>query len=163
MLTSVKIQKRQSEIRQSLAALVGKDKPDDNEIRALADLDAEYQGNEAKFRGALIVEDTERREAKDDLETRGDKDYAALVDKFEMRQVALFLDEGRLIDGATAEIVSELRSKGGYRGVPIPYQALVLETRAGETIASAFPRRNSWRQLSTGCFQMPSLLRWAGD
>src|SRR5882757_3086267 len=59
MLTSVRIQKRQSEIRQSLAALVGKDKPDENEIRSMSDLDGEYQGNEAKFRAALIVERSE--------------------------------------------------------------------------------------------------------
>ena len=68
MLTSVKIQKRQSEIRQSLAALVGKDKPDENEIRSMSDLDGEYQANEAKYRAALIVEDTERREAKGELD-----------------------------------------------------------------------------------------------
>jgi HK97 family phage major capsid protein len=139
MLTSVKIQKRQSEIRQSLAALVGKTDLSADETRSIESLDAEYQGNEAKYRGALIVEDSERREATADLETRSDKDYAALVDKFELRQVALFLDEGKAIDGATAEIVSELRSKGGYRGVPVPYAALALEQRAGETVASGVP------------------------
>lgn len=143
MLHSVKIQKRQSEIRQSLAALVGKDKPDENEIRSMSELDGEYQGNEAKFRAALIVEDTERREAKDDLETRSDREYGALLDKFELRQVALHLDEGHTINGATAEIVAEMRSKGGYRGVPIPYAALALEKRAGETIASGVPSPKS--------------------
>lgn len=137
MLTSVKIQKRQSEIRQSLAALVGKDKPDENEIRSMSDLDSEYQGNEAKYRAALIVEDTERREAKGELETRADREYGAMVDKFELRQVCLALDEGRTLDGATAEVVSELRSQGGYRGVPIPLEA--LEVRSGETIASGVP------------------------
>jgi HK97 family phage major capsid protein len=139
MLTSVKIQKRQSEIRQSLAALVGKDKPTEDETRSMSDLDTEYQANEAKFRASLIVEDTERREAKEDLETRSDKEFADLIGKFELRQVALFLDEGHIINGATAEIVSELRSQGGYRGVPVPYAALTLEQRAGETVASGTP------------------------
>lgn len=57
--------------------------------------------------------------------------------QFEMRQVALALDEGRALDGQTAEIVNELRSAGGYRGIPVPWQA--LELRAGETIASGTP------------------------
>ncbi|WP_374576932.1 phage major capsid protein [Phenylobacterium sp.] len=69
--------------------------------------------------------------------TRSDKDYADLIGKFELRQVALMLDEGRALDGATAEVVQELRAQGGYRGVPVPWQA--LEKRAGETVASGTP------------------------
>lgn len=137
MLHSVKISRRQSEIRKDLAALVGKDKPSEDETRSMESLDSEYQANETKFRAALIVEDSERREAKDDLETRSDRDYGALIEKFELRQVALMLDEGRQIDGATAEVVQELRSHGGYRGVPVPWQA--LEKRSGETVASGTP------------------------
>ncbi|WP_431014501.1 phage major capsid protein [Bradyrhizobium pachyrhizi] len=137
MLDSVKIQRRQSEIRQALAGLVGKDNPSEDETRSMETMDAEYRSNETRYRAALIAEDTERREAGAELETRSDKEYAALVDKFELRQVALHLDEGAKIDGATAEIVSELRSQGGYRGVPVPYQA--LEMRAGETVASGVP------------------------
>jgi HK97 family phage major capsid protein len=133
----VKIQKRQSELRQQLAAIAGKDNPDENEIRSMADLDKEYATNEQRYRAALIAEDTERRDAKGDLETRSDRQYAELVNKFELRQVALFLDEGRALDGATAEVVSELRSKGGYRGVPVPLEA--FEIRAGETVASGVP------------------------
>lgn len=139
MLESVKIARRQSEIRQALATLVGKDKPTEDEARSMETMDVEYRSNETRYRAALIAEDTERRDAKDDLETRGEKEYAALIDRFELRQVALFLDEGRTIDGPTAEIVSELRSKGGYRGVPVPYEALSLERRSGETVASGTP------------------------
>jgi HK97 family phage major capsid protein len=134
MLESVKISRRQSEIRQSLAGLVGKPELSEDETRSIATLDSEYRSNETKYRGALIVEDEERREAKGDLETRSDKDFAALIDKFELRQVALHLDEGAKIDGATAEVIEELRSQGGYRGVPVPYAA--LEIRSGETVAS---------------------------
>lgn len=134
MLESVKIQRRQSEIRQALAALVGKDKPDENETRQMTELDTEYRSNETRYRAALVAEDEERREATDDLETRSDREYAELVGRFELRQVALALDEGRQLDGATAEIVQEMRSKGGYQGIPIPLAA--LEVRAGETIAS---------------------------
>lgn len=137
MLESVKISRRQSEIRQSLAGLVGKEKPTEDETRSMNDMDAEYRTNETRYRAALIAEDQERREAKDDLETRSDKEYADLIGKFEVRQVALHFEEGRALDGATAEIVQELRSHGGYRGVPVPWQA--LEKRAGETVASGTP------------------------
>jgi len=134
MLQSAKLQKRQSEIRQELATLAGKDSPTDDETRSMADLDKEYGQNEQRYRAALIAEDETRQEAKGELETRSDREYAALVDKFELRQVALALDEGAALSGQTAEIVQELRSQGGYRGVPVPYAA--LEQRAGETIAS---------------------------
>jgi hypothetical protein len=137
MLQSVKIQKRQSEIRQSLAGLIGKTDLSADETRSIETLDTEYQGNEAKYRASLIVEDSEGREAKGELETRSDRDFNALLDKFELRQVALHLDEGHTINGATAEVIAELRSQGGYRGVPIPYAA--LEKRSGETIASGTP------------------------
>lgn len=137
MLESVKISRRQSEIRQALSALVGKTDASEDEIRSMEKLDAEYRSNETRYRAALIAEDTERREAKDDLETRGDREWNDLVARFELRQAALYLDEGRALSGATNEIVTELRNKGGYRGVPVPWAA--LERRAGETIASGVP------------------------
>ena len=55
--------------------------------------------------------------------------------KFEMRQVALYLDEGRNLDGATAEIVQELRSAGGFRGIPVPWAALEMRN----TVAAGTP------------------------
>jgi HK97 family phage major capsid protein len=137
MLESVKISRRQSEIRQSLSELVGKPELSEDETRSMEALDKEYRSNEVRYRGALITEDEERREASADLETRSDKEYADLIGKFELRQVALHLDEGASITGPTAEVVQELRSQGGYRGVPIPYEA--LEIRAGETVASGTP------------------------
>lgn len=137
MLESVKIARRQSEIRQSLAGLVGKEKPTEDETRSMGDLDLEYRTNETRYRAALITEDQERSKAKGELETRTSKEWNELIQKFELRQVALALDEGRGLDGATSEIVTELRSKGGYRGVPVPWGA--LEVRAGETIASGTP------------------------
>ena len=134
MLDSVKITRRQSEIRQALAGLVGKEKPTDDEVRSLEALDLEFRSNETRYRAALICEDTERREAGAELETRSGKEWADLMAGFELRQVALALDEGRQLDGRTAEVVTELRSAGGFRGIPVPWQA--LEMRAGETIAS---------------------------
>ena len=145
MLESVKISRRQSEIRQTLAGLVGKTEPTEDETRQMEQLDTEYRSNETRYRGALIAEDEERREAKDDLETRSDKEYAELVDKFEMRQVALHLDEGKALDGPTAEIVQELRSQGGYQGCPVPLMA--LERRAGETVASGTPAPSNVRPI----------------
>lgn len=137
MLESVRIQRRQSEIRQALAELVGKEKPTEDETRSMETMDAEYRQNETRYRAALIAEDTERREAGAELETRSDQEWAEMMAGFELRQVALALDEGRQLDGQTAEIVTELREQGGFRGVPVPWQA--LEVRAGETIASGTP------------------------
>jgi HK97 family phage major capsid protein len=137
MLQSVTISRRQSEIRQALATLVGKEKPTEDETRSMETLDGEYRQNETRYRAALIAEDQERKDAKGELETRGSNEWAELVGRFELRQVALMLDEGRALDGATAEVVSELRSHGGYRGVPVPWMA--LERRVGETIASGTP------------------------
>ncbi len=135
MLESVKIARRQSEIRQALAELAGKDKPTEDETRKMDEMDREYRSNETRYRASLIAEDTERRDAKDELETRSAQEWADLMAGFELRQVALHLDEGRLIDGKTAEIVTELRAQGGYRGVPVPWQA--LETR--NTVAAGTP------------------------
>jgi HK97 family phage major capsid protein len=137
MLESVKIQKRQSAIRQDLSALVGKKDLTEDETRSMTNLEAEYGQNEQRYRAALIVEDEQRTEAKGELETRSDREYADMIQKFELRQVALHLDEGAKIEGATAEVISDLRSHGGYRGVPVPYEA--LEIRAGETVASGVP------------------------
>jgi HK97 family phage major capsid protein len=136
MLESTKIQRRQSEVRQQLAALAGKEKPSEDELRSMSELDKEYGVLEQRYRASLIAEDTERREAKDELETRSDREFGELIDKFELRQVASFLDTGDALSGPTAEVVSELRAKHGFRGVPVPYAAFALERRAGETIAS---------------------------
>ena len=137
MLRSVEITRRQSEIRQNLAELANKETPSEDEIRKMGELDTEYRSNETRYRAALIAEDTERRDAGSELETRSGQEWADLMAGFEMRQVALALDEGRQLDGQTAEIVTELRNAGGFRGIPVPWQA--LETRAGETIAVGTP------------------------
>ncbi|MEM9714936.1 MAG: phage major capsid protein [Pseudomonadota bacterium] len=137
MLDSVKITRRQSEIRQQLAELAAKPDPSEDETRSMDGLDKEYRTNETRYRAALIAEDDERREAGAELETRSDTEWAEMAEKFEVRQVALALDEGRKLDGATAEMVEELRSKGGFQGVPVPLEA--LETRAGETLAGGVP------------------------
>ncbi|WP_334061371.1 phage major capsid protein [Limimaricola cinnabarinus] len=137
MLDSVKIARRQSQIRQNLAELAGKESPTEDEIRQMETLDGEYRSNETRYRAALIAEDTERRDAGGELETRSAREWAEMMAGFEMRQVALHLDEGRNFDGRTAEIVQELRSAGGFRGVPVPWQA--LEQRAGETVSGGTP------------------------
>jgi HK97 family phage major capsid protein len=135
MLDSVKITRRQSEIRQALAGLVGKDNATEDETRNMGALDLEYRNNETRYRAALICEDTERRDAGKELETRSGTEWAAMMAGFELRQVALNLDEGRALDGKTAEIVQELRSAGGFRGIPVPWQA--LEQR--NTVAAGVP------------------------
>ncbi|MDJ0979256.1 MAG: phage major capsid protein [Erythrobacter sp.] len=137
MLKSLEITRRQSEIRQDLATLAGKEKPTEDELAKITELDAEYRGNETRYRAALIAEDEERREAGKELETRSEKEWAEMASKFEVRQVALALDEGRNLDGATKEMVEELRNAGGFQGIPVPLEA--LETRAGETVAGGVP------------------------
>lgn len=143
MLDSVKIQRRQSEIRQELAELVGKESLTEDETRSMGALDTEYRSNETRYRAALVAEDTERREAGDELETRSDREWAEVMQGFEVRQAVMALDEGRALDGATKEIIEEMRSVGGYQGIPIPYQA--LETRAGETVSSDTPEPKAIR------------------
>jgi HK97 family phage major capsid protein len=135
MLDSVKIARRQSEIRQQLSTLAGKPQPTEDETRSMEALDAEYRTNETRYRAALIAEDGERREAGAQLETRAGAEWDSLVQGFELRQVALHLDEGRAMDGRTLEVVTELRSRGGYRGTPVPWGA--LERR--NTVASGTP------------------------
>lgn len=145
MLASKRLELRRSEIRQNLAELANIEKPSEDEVRKMSDLDAEYRSKEVQYRAALIAEDEERREAGAELETRSEKEWSEMMAGFEMRQVALALDEGRQLDGKTAEIVQELRSAGGYRGIPVPWQA--LETRAGETVASGTPNPISTRPI----------------
>lgn len=145
MLDSVKIARRQSEIRQALAGLVGKDNPTDDETRNMENMDAEYRTNETRYRAALVAEDQERREAGADLETRSDRQWSELVGRFELRQVALAIDEGKALTGATAEVVTELRNAGGYQGIPVPFAA--LETRAGETVAADVPNPKTIRPI----------------
>jgi HK97 family phage major capsid protein len=135
MLDSLKITRRQSEIRQSLAALVGKDAPAAEDLARIEALDLEFRQNETRYRAALIAEDTERREAGAELETRAGTEWRDLVAGYQVQQIARALDEGRPLDGRTAEIVTELRSKGSFRGLPLPWEA--LETR--NTVASGTP------------------------
>ena len=136
MLNSVMIARRQSEIRQQLAALVGNPAASADEVRAMETLDAEYRANETRYRAALIAEDTERREAGADLETRSDRELAELMARFELRQVAFALDEGRELTGQTAEIVQELRSAGGFRGFPVPWAALEQRNTVASGVAN---------------------------
>ena len=148
MLESVKIARRQSEIRQQLAALVGKATPTEDETRSMEALDAEYRTNETRYRAALTAEDSERREAGTELETRAGRQWDDLVTGFELRQVVAALEEGRALSGQTAEIVSEMRNAGGYRGIPVPLAA--LEQRAlvaGTTVSADVPKPVTLRPL----------------
>ncbi len=137
MLTSKKLELRRSEIRQNLAELANIETPSEDEVRKMGELDQEYRQAETRYRAALVSEDDERREAGAELETRSEREWSEMASRFEVRQVALALDEGRKLDGATAEMVEELRSAGGFQGVPVPLEA--LETRAGETLAGGVP------------------------
>lgn len=134
MLLSQKIQRRQSEIREQLSFIAGVEKPNEEQRSELSALDSEYTTNEARYRAALISEDTERRQADNAMGDGKTTEWSELVGKFELRQALLQLTENQKLDGATAEVVQEMRSAGGYQGVPIPLEA--LEQRAGETVAA---------------------------
>ena len=134
MLESVKISRRQSEIRQALAELVKAESLTDETRAKIDQLDREYQDGETRYRAALIAEDSERRDAGRDLETREGRQWGELCAGYELRQVALALEEGRSLDGRTAEVVAEMRGHGGYRGFPVPFEALeVRNTVSGGT------------------------------
>lgn len=135
MLDSVKIARRQSEIRQNLSTLVGKSDATADEVRSMETFDTEYRTNETRYRAALIAEDTERREAGADLETRSDRESAELIGRFELRQIVAAMNAGHTLTGQTAEVVEELRSAGGFKGYPVPWAA--LEQR--NTVASGTP------------------------
>jgi HK97 family phage major capsid protein len=137
MLESNRIQRRQSEIREELSGLASTEQPSDDQVQRMNTLDAEYRTNESRLRAALVAEDTERRQAGAELETRNGSEWQDLIGQFEVRQAVAHLDEGRALSGATAEVVQELRNSGGYRGCPVPYEA--LEQRAGETTAGGVP------------------------
>jgi hypothetical protein len=85
MLESLKITRRQSEIRQNLAELVGKATPTEDETRSMETLDQEYRTNETRFRAALVSEDEQRDEAKGELETRSGKEWAEMMGRFWQR------------------------------------------------------------------------------
>jgi len=125
------------------------------------ELDQEYRSNETRYRAALVAEDEERSSAGKELETRDAAEFDRLIERFELRQAALYLDEGRALDGATAEVVQELRSQGGYRGVPIPWAA--LEQRAGETVASGTPNPRSTRPIIDRLFPASVAARMGGS
>ena len=164
MLDSVKIARRQSEIRQQLATLVGKDTPNDEETRSMEALDAEYRTNETRYRAALTAEDTERREAGADLETRSGREWSDLVAGFELRQVVAAIEEGRSLSGKTAEVVEEMRSHGGYRGVPVPLAALEQrELVTGTTTSADVPKPVAIRPLIDRIFPASVASRLGGE
>lgn len=76
-----------------------------------------------------------------------------------MRQIALHLDEGRALYGATGEMVQELRSQGGYRGIPVPLEA--LETR--NTVASGTPDPLTTRPIIERLFPGSVAARMGGQ
>jgi HK97 family phage major capsid protein len=161
MLESKRIELRRSEIRQELATLAAKPEPTDDEVRAMQALDREYRTAEVRYRAALVAEDEERREAGGELETRDSKEWADMLGRFELRQVAAALDHGHQIDGETAEIVAELRSQGAYQGIPVPWQA--LERRAGETVASGTPDPMQTRPIIDRLFPQSVASRMGGQ
>ncbi len=143
MLLSTQISRKQSELRQELAGLAGKENPEQAELDRMGAIDKEYQNNEVRFRAALQSEASELEKARGELETRETKEWSSLLDRFQIRQAVLYQTEKDFrLSGETAEVVTELHSRAkaanhSVRGVMIPFEALQL--RAGETVASGTP------------------------
>lgn len=133
MLLSKKLELERSKVRQQLGELAAKDAPTEEETRSMQTLDTQYGQLEQRFRAALISEDSERRAANEDFANNETREYSKLVDRFELRQIAACLDNGEQLSGETLEVVTELRSRGNYAGLPVPLEA--LEIRSGETVA----------------------------
>lgn len=131
MLLSQKIMSRQSEVRELLAALASVQDLDESQAEEMANLDSEYHQNERRYRAALVSEDDARERANHVHDGAERREWGQLVGAFEIRQVVMNLAEGRPLAGETAEVVTELRNRGGYRGCPVPI--LALESRAGTT------------------------------
>lgn len=144
MLESVKIMSRQSEIRSANAELAAIGAPSDEQIAKMDELTREYRSNETRYRAALVAEDEERRAADYELETRDVSEWSKLIDEFEVRQaVAALTEDGAQLTGATAEVVTELRSQGVYQGVPVPLEALEVRN----TIAADLPNQVQIRPI----------------
>jgi hypothetical protein len=139
MLLSKKLELRRSTIRENLSTLAGKETPDESELRSMTELDTEYRNSEVQYRAALVSEDEERSQAGQELETRSEQQYGDLLGQFQISQVLDKIADGKPLSGATAEVSQEMRQQGSYEGDPIPWEALEMEQRAGETIASGTP------------------------
>ena len=131
MLDSVKITRRQSEIRSALSSLVGKDKPSDDEIRNIEAMDLEFRSNETRYRAALICEDTERRDAGKELETRTDKEWSDLIGGFDL----FMSSRDREPSGASAAQLAELARPLG-RVLVKPRELALSEPAVIEDFAS---------------------------
>ena len=118
MLDSVKVAKRQSEIRQQLAEMAGAESLTEETRSKIDALDQEYQDGERKYRAALISEDEQREQAEGDLETRSDREWSDMLSAFEVRQIVAALDHGHQLSGQTNEIVAEMRSARSVSGHP---------------------------------------------
>lgn len=139
MLESVKIARRLSEVREKANVLSAVENPTDDQVTEMRGIEKDYPALEVQYRTALLAESSERQQHEKDFETREGTEWAKLVSGFEIRQAVGALDTGEQLRGQTLEAVQEMRSRGQFQGVPIPYAALCLEKRAGETIASGTP------------------------
>src|SRR5258708_13090488 len=90
MLLSTQISRKQSELRQELAGLAGKENPEQAELDRMGAIDKEYQNNEVRFRAALQSEASELEKARGELETRETKEWSSFLDPFQIRQAALY-------------------------------------------------------------------------
>ena len=131
---------------------MGKEPPTEDETRRMADSRSGVRNNETRYRAALITEDTERREAGARAgRPRGGGNGPIWWQGSSCGRLRLHWTKGRTLDGRTAEVVQELRAQGGFRGVPVPWQA--LEVRTGETVAGGTPDPMSTRPIiGIGCF-----------
>lgn len=160
MLRSREIQLRQSAIRERMAELQNVQDLTEEQRGEVASLGTEYRDNEARYRAALIAEEETRSRAAEDLGKAETREWSDLVRAYEFRQVALLLDEGRGLEGATAEVVQEMRERGGYRGVPVPLAAL---ERREDTVAAGVAQSVDTRPIIDRLFPSSMMAAMGGQ
>jgi len=98
--------------------MVGKEKPTEDEVRNIEAMDLEFRQNETRHRAALICEDTERRDAGRELETRSGNEWAGMVAAFEVRQVIGALNEAGHCRAALPKWCRSCATRAATRAFP---------------------------------------------
>jgi HK97 family phage major capsid protein len=161
MLRLIELKETREAKRAEAAAIVDGDL-DDNKRARFDTLKTELRVLDGDILRLETMAEYERRAAgKPVTGDSADREFADLVGKFEMRQVVLNLAENRPFTGETAEVINELRGKGGIQGVPVPWAG--LERRVGETVASGVPNPMNTRPIIDRIFPDSAAVRMGGE
>ena len=167
MTKSQKLQIEQSEKRERINALLGKDELTDDERAELGTLTTRAQEVEIELRAAIVAEAGEADERRAEFEngSNGDGEMAehrALMDGATLAEYLNHAQAGTALDGREAELnaAAEVRAAGG--GTAIPWAMLdTPELRAVRREVRA-DAATTTTQLDGGTMQRPILQRLFG-